>query len=532
MDSYPPDFVSGIKSLAREVGLWIGHQIEGNARAADARMAEIMRCKDVLTGQGMLPAQICHQIRDIAVAGAALTIARSLEWKDVLEFKKDFDVACKPKPDEVDAELWRRTQDVFLALARMRCAACKVLMCACGNAFADDSVFCRKCGKKRPDTDVSAERQERRVYDRHLRHLAGLRKVSMCELPDKSESFSEEAARVIPANVIMLSSCIEGATGSSPRTPYSRAAEGRCTEIMCCALDEFSGRTWVELLWAMRRLGGTGSRKERQVPVLSSSRCMDMNTSFSVRHSNPSGRFRALLIGIDYTGQEGLEMSSGNSDVKKMRRYLLKEGYQHEHMRILTDSDEHEAPTRDAIEEGIRWLVKGSGPGDSLFLHYSGHGSTFIDEPAPDDRFAGAVSGSDEALCPVDFRTAGMIFDDEVFRHLIGPLKEGVLLTCVIDCCQSGTILHLPYAFKAQCERLDGTEGPIDTPTEQSAAMTPNADYDPGKMLQVIQSHPAMCAAAVFWAQELAALDPERHEQHLGAVLSQVSNSARAWASR
>merc|ERR1719440_1708414 len=119
-----------------------------------------------------------------------------------------------------------------------------------------------------------------------------------------------------------------------------------------------------------------------------------------------------------------------------------------------------------------------------------------------------------------------MIFDDEVFQHLVGPLKEGVLLTCVIDCCQSGTILHLPYAFRAQSERLDHKSQPNDKPTE-AAAMTPNADYDSGKMLQVIQSHPAMCAAAVHWAKELASLDPVRHDQQLGTVLSQVSHSAR-----
>lgn len=124
-----------------------------------------------------------------------------------------------------------------------------------------------------------------------------------------------------------------------------------------------------------------------------------------------------------------------------------------------------------------------------------------------------------------------MIFDDEVFRHLIAPLKESVRLTCVIDCCQSGTILHLPYAFKAQSERLDGMDGPSDQAQEE-VAMTPNADYDPGKMLQVIQTHPAMCAAACFWAKELTALDPSRHENQLGSVLSQVSTSARTWVSK
>merc|ERR1712070_1062798 len=108
-----------------------------------------------------------------------------------------------------------------------------------------------------------------------------------------------------------------------------------------------------------------------------------------------------------------------------MQQYLISQGVNTGDIKILTDSAPYESPTRAAIEQGISWLVKGSGPGDSLFIHYSGHGSTFVEEnQESDDRFAGAFAGGDEALCPVDFRTAGMIFDDEVFRHLIAPLPE------------------------------------------------------------------------------------------------------------
>ena len=203
-----------------------------------------------------------------------------------------------------------------------------------------------------------------------------------------------------------------------------------------------------------------------------------MNIAFGVRHSKTSGRFRALLIGVDYKGQEGLETSSGHQDVTRMRQYLLSQGYRSGDMKILAESENHEAPTRSAIERGITWLVQDSGPGDSLFLHYSGHGSTFVggDADEQEDRFAGAASGGDEALCPLDFRTAGMLFDDEVYRYLIAPLKEGVLLTCVIDCCQSGTILHLPYAFKAQSERFDSIDDQSDLLPTEDAAMTPNAE--------------------------------------------------------
>lgn len=249
------------------------------------------------------------------------------------------------------------------------------------------------------------------------------------------------------------------------------------------------------------------------MPVLSSSRSLNLNKPFSILHPKPSGNRRALLVGINYVGQEGLEITVGHHDVRRMQTYLSGHGYQDEHMRVLLDDGGHTLPTKAAIEENLRWLVAGAKAGDSLLFHYSGHGSTYVDDAA--DRFAGS---SDEALCPVDFRSAGMIFDTDLFRLLISPLREEVHLSCVVDCCQSGTILHLPYAFKA--ERHEATT---------NAALQHNEDYDSGKMLQVIQSHPAMCAAAFHWAQKLTVQDPERHGVRKSPLLTHVAASARKW---
>merc|ERR1712217_759726 len=105
--------------------------------------------------------------------------------------------------------------------------------------------------------------------------------------------------------------------------------------------------------------------------------------------------------------------------------------------------------------------------------------------------------------------------------------------------CQSGTVLHLPYAFRADEERLT-TVNSMDTvnsnaavkgPAESPSTMQPNAEYDPGKMLQVIQHHPAMCVAAAHWAEELAAMNPERHRAALGNVLIKVAQKGQSWSS-
>jgi hypothetical protein len=53
---------------------------------------------------------------------------------------------------------------------------------------------------------------------------------------------------------------------------------------------------------------------------------------------------------------------------------------------------------------------------------------------------------------PVDYESAGQIRDDDLFSALIAPMPAGVILTCIMDCCHSGTVLDLPYVFVADGE--------------------------------------------------------------------------------
>jgi metacaspase-1 len=52
-------------------------------------------------------------------------------------------------------------------------------------------------------------------------------------------------------------------------------------------------------------------------------------------------------------------------------------------------------------------------------------------------------------LVPLDYDTSGQIRDDDLFLTLVGKMPKGVQLTCVMDCCHSGTVLDLPYTFVA-----------------------------------------------------------------------------------
>merc|ERR1712048_849973 len=73
-------------------------------------------------------------------------------------------------------------------------------------------------------------------------------------------------------------------------------------------------------------------------------------------------------------------------------------------------------PSKANMLRAFRWLVDGAGPGDSLFLHYSGHGGQQRDLTGDEE------DGEDETLIPCDFQTAGQITDDELFDMLVRDL--------------------------------------------------------------------------------------------------------------
>lgn len=67
--------------------------------------------------------------------------------------------------------------------------------------------------------------------------------------------------------------------------------------------------------------------------------------------------------------------------------------------------------------------------------------------------------GYDETLVPLDYASAGQIRDDDLFKKLVCAMPEGVTMTCVFDCCHSGTVLDLPYVFIG-----DGEHEEMETP--------------------------------------------------------------------
>ncbi|KAI7741304.1 hypothetical protein M8C21_009371 [Ambrosia artemisiifolia] len=159
------------------------------------------------------------------------------------------------------------------------------------------------------------------------------------------------------------------------------------------------------------------------------------------RQPSNRGRKRAVLCGITYNGhKKKLEASVHN--VRCMQELLVnKLGFPNASIRVLTEeeSDRSKFPTKRNIQDALQWLVQGCQPGDSLMFYYAGHGTRVRDQDGDE------IDGYDEALCPLDYKTAGTMLDDEINATIVAPLPHGVTLHSVVDTCFSGTLLDLPY---------------------------------------------------------------------------------------
>ena len=99
------------------------------------------------------------------------------------------------------------------------------------------------------------------------------------------------------------------------------------------------------------------------------------------------------------------------------------------YVRVLTNN----RATKAAILDGLKWLLTPTSRVDRLIFYYSGHGSWTVDTHHDD------LDGRDEAICPHDFKTAGLIIDDEI-RKIFSTLKPGITLEAILDSCFSGTV--------------------------------------------------------------------------------------------
>lgn len=148
---------------------------------------------------------------------------------------------------------------------------------------------------------------------------------------------------------------------------------------------------------------------------------------------------RALLIGLNYTATPTVQLGGCINDIINMRNVLIDAyGYQDPNIYILRDDDKNRLPTRSNIIVWLSQLIAMSTSSDTLWVHYSGHGTQIRDTNGDEqDSF-------DECIVPCNYNTAGVITDDDLFAIIKNAKCQ--LILC-FDSCYSGTGCDLQYSM-------------------------------------------------------------------------------------
>jgi hypothetical protein len=156
---------------------------------------------------------------------------------------------------------------------------------------------------------------------------------------------------------------------------------------------------------------------------------------FSTAEAAPEKR--ALLIGIQSYGRLGAEWSDLDgpiNDVRLLQSILLQSfGFEQRHVRALLD----EEATGRRIREAFERLIRETAPGDVVYVHYCGHGSTVQDANGDEP-----PNRKDSTLVPIDGRSEGAfeILDDEIALWMDQLSRKTPHVLLVVDACHSGSI--------------------------------------------------------------------------------------------
>jgi len=217
-----------------------------------------------------------------------------------------------------------------------------------------------------------------------------------------------------------------------------------------------SDLTWSQILRKMKDEINTMGFS--QIPIITSSRKFDLNQPISFIGDNfdmERNRKRSLFIGCNYddvTTNNDIKLNGSHDDIRSMKDYMVNvHGFpeSEDDMSILLDDNEgHEKPTYENMIKAFNDLAAKSQPGDAVFIQFSGHGGRILD--------TNLDSGNecyDEVFAPVDVMNKGLIRDTLIFKSVLAPMKDGITVTILLDCCDTGGLLDLPYSWSTENDK-------------------------------------------------------------------------------
>jgi hypothetical protein len=189
----------------------------------------------------------------------------------------------------------------------------------------------------------------------------------------------------------------------------------------------------------------------------------------------------ALIIGIDrYPHLDPQYQLAGCVNDARLIRKVLEQRFGFAASAITSLHDE--AASRAAILSAMQALLERVGPRDSVFFHFSGHGSRRrTDDPEQASGRASTIMPSDSGRDPLPNLD---ILDHEIGEWLQQLSARTGAISLLFDCCHSGTITRDPFAARVRA-------GPGD-------------ERDPGRRARALQ----------------ASVDPDRAPQRRGGESS------------
>lgn len=142
------------------------------------------------------------------------------------------------------------------------------------------------------------------------------------------------------------------------------------------------------------------------------------------------GRLRAVLCGIDEYGGVVDDLQGCVNDIDDVERMLL-DVFAADPGSITTLRNAE--ATRDAITAALTTTIAAARPGDHVYIHLAGHGSSIP------DRSGDEADGLDEIFLTADHDWHHPLSDDDI-RDALTAAPAGVEITFIADSCHSGSI--------------------------------------------------------------------------------------------
>lgn len=195
-----------------------------------------------------------------------------------------------------------------------------------------------------------------------------------------------------------------------------------------------------------------------------------------------AGQRHAVLVGVSEYPNVRIKESGGRvdlrgprNDVRLMHDVLRLHGFEPSRITVLADGASADLapvlPTRANILSALDRTIAMLGPGDFLYIHFSGHGSQ---QP---ERVPGQeLDGSDEIFLardasrwnPARRTVEGAIIDDEIADRIAAAQGRGATVWSVFDTCHAGSMTR-SIGFEPRKLSPEDLDIPFSTPSSRPA---------------------------------------------------------------